>query len=256
MLPKKDAVPKEHRMLVGVRVRTLLPAEKKKGAFACINVVDGANVFAHDPDDKMDGRDYLRLDKTKDRAYAFDRAFGPDDSSEVVYDATVKRTVRAVLDGYNGACFAYGATGSGKTYTMMGSDAAPGVVLLTVDDIFSRIHDLSEEHDATVSISYVEIYNEVVQDLLETSNSNLEVREAPGRGTFVAGAALVPVGSRAEVEALIHKGNLYRTTEATNVNEVSSRSHAVLQLRVSSTPRYEQRAVRSRPPSPPPLLLG
>ena len=65
------------------------------------------------------------------------------------------------------------------------------------------------------------------------------MREAPGRGTFVAGAAIVPVGSRQELEALIYKGNLYRTTESTNVNEVSSRSHAVLQLRIEMTPRFE-----------------
>ena len=84
-------------------------------------------------------------------------------------------------------------------------------------------------------MQYVEIYNEQIKDLLEpekTAKQGLDVREAPGKGTFVAGAANMVVGSRKELEALMHKGNLYRTTEATNCNEVSSRSHAVLQLRV------------------------
>ena len=231
-------------IIVAVRVRPLSAKEKTRGAYACIVVQDGKQINVNDPDDKMGGIDYLRLDKTKDKAYAFDHAFETAITQQAVFEGTAQRVIPDVLRGCNACVFAYGATGSGKTYTMMGGgDSSPGVVLLTVDDIFARISEMSEEHAATVTMQYCEIYNEAIKDLLEPSNTALDVREAPGpRGTFVAGAAVVPVNSRAELEALIYKGNLYRTTEATNVNEVSSRSHAVLQLRFEMTPRFDPSA--------------
>ena len=126
---------------------------------------------------------------------------------------------------------------------MMGSSEAPGVIPLAVEALFTQVEAASEEYLVTVKMQYVEIYNEQIKDLLEpekTAKQGLDVREAPGKGTFVAGAANMVVGSRKELEALMHKGNLYRTTEATNCNEVSSRSHAVLQLRVESQPRFEE----------------
>ena len=132
-----------------------------------------------------------------------------------------------------------GVTGSGKTFTMMGSDGAPGVVLLTTDALFEAAA-ANEEHSVSITMQYVEIYNEMIKDLLEPSNATLDVREAPSKGTFVAGASRLTVSCRSELEALVHRGNLYRTTEATNVNEVSSRSHAVLQLIVESTPRFAE----------------
>lgn len=84
----------------------------------------------------------------------------------------------------------------------------------------------------------MEIYNEHIKDLLQPSNINLDVREAPGKGTFVAGAANVEVASRDDVESLLEAGNAYRTTESTQLNMVSSRSHAVLQLRCSLGERH------------------
>ena len=85
-------------------------------------------------------------------------------------------------------------------------------------------------------MQYVEIYNEKIKDLLNPSDANLDVREVPSRGTYVAGATDKTVSTPDEMMALIHEGNLYRTTEATKVNEVSSRSHAVLQVRHRSPP--------------------
>ena len=188
------------------------------------------------------GIDYLRLDRTKDKSYAFDHAFDERVTQREVFSGTAARVIPEVLRGANACVFAYGATGSGKTYTMMGAPAegAPGVVLLTMDALFEQAA-LDEEHSLSVSVQYVEIYNEVIQDLLEPSNAALDVREAPGKGTRVAGASRVTVSSRAELEGLLYKGNLYRTTEATNVNEVSSRSHAVLTMHVETTQRFEER---------------
>ena len=237
------AAPAGHNLTVAVRVRPLSSKERARGAADCLVVQDGRQINAIDPDDKMGGIDYLRLDKTKDKAYAFDHAFDKDVDQPTVFECTAKRVVPDVLRGGNACVFAYGATGSGKTYTMMGSDSGPGVVPLTTEAIFDAVDELQEESATTVTMQFVEIYNEQIQDLLEPSNGGLDVREAPGRGTFVAGASVVTVGSRQELEGLMHKGNLYRTTEATNVNEVSSRSHAVLQLRIESTSRFEDKPV-------------
>eukprot|EP00965_Chrysotila_dentata_P242624 6204967-Pleurochrysis_carterae.AAC.2 len=224
---------KSMRMMVGVRVRPLASKEAKKGSESVIEVVDGSKVFARDPDDKMGGIDYLRLDKNKDKAYQFDAAFGPECSSGDVYEQTVRRVVDAVLSGFHGACFAYGATGSGKTFTMMGTAEAPGVMPRAVGDLFDMAAE-DDDNDWRFAITYVEIYNERVKDLLSPSSKvDLEVREDAKKGTHIQGAAEVWVSSLKELMEHMNRGSLYRTTEATNCNEVSSRSHAVLQASTS-----------------------
>ena len=125
------------RMSVGVRVRPLSAKEEGRGSHACLEVTEGKHIFAYDPDEKMGGIDYLRLDKSKDKSYAFDCAYGPECTSEDVYEGTTKRVIRAVIDGFHGSCFAYGATGSGKTYTMLGDEAMPGVMPRAIRDLFA-----------------------------------------------------------------------------------------------------------------------
>ena len=212
-------------VMVAVRVRPMTQKEVDRGAFSCLEVQDGWKIDVTDPDDKMGGLDYLRADKTKDRTYAFDTALDPQVSQEDAYMSTLRDLLPDVLQGRNVCCFAYGATGSGKTFTMTGNSQMPGIIPNTVDSLFE-----STDADTAVQMQYVEIYNEQIKDLLQPSNGNLDVREAPGRGTFVAGAANVEVRSRDEVEELLLEGNAFRTTESTKMNSVSSRSHAVLQV--------------------------
>ena len=189
----------------------------------------------------MGGLDYLRLDKTKTKHYRFDFALGPTSTQTEVYEKTNKPLVHKALEGYNACCFAYGATGAGKTFTMMGNLEHAGVIPLTLIDLFDLI-SADEEHDVRLSMQYVEIYNEKIKDLLNPSDANLDVREVPSRGTYVAGATDKTVSTPDEMMALIHEGNLYRTTEATKVNEVSSRSHAVLQVTVRARNKYAEDA--------------
>ena len=193
----------------------------------------------------MGGIDYLRLDKTKDKSYAFDHAFDERASQDKLFHCTTSVLIADVMRGANGTCFAYGATGSGKTHTMMGTVQLPGVIPLTVDSLFEKIMEASEDLHVSVSMQYIEIYNEAIKDLLEPANNqNLDVRESPKDGTYVSGAGDLPtrytlarpclltrarpgvaatqsVSSRKELEALIYKGNLFRATESTNVNQVS-----------------------------------
>ena len=144
---------------------------------------------------------------------------------------TVKRVISAVMDGFHGSCFAYGATGSGKTYTMTGDAEQPGIMPRAISDLFAASTSEKDDYKWRFSLTYVEIYNERVKDLLNPmSGCDLDVREDARKGTHVAGAVEVAVGSLQEIMELMNRGNLYRTTEATNCNEVSSRSHAVLQV--------------------------
>ena len=158
------------RMVVGVRVRPLSAKEARKGNHDALEVTAGQNVFAHDPDDKMGGLDYLRLNVTKDKAYTFDHAFGPECTSEDVYNKTMRGVVAAVMQGFHGSCFAYGATGSGKTFTMAGTQEAPGVMPRAISDLF-KIAKQSDDLSWSFKVTYVEIYNEKIKDLLNPSNT-------------------------------------------------------------------------------------
>jgi len=233
-------------MVIGVRVRPMSAKELKRGSTDVLEVKDASKVFAYDPDDKMGGLDYLRLDKTKDKAYQFDHAFGAESTSKDVYERCVRRVVKAVVEGFHGSCFAYGATGSGKTYTMMGAPEAPGVMPLAVSDLFNLVAD---DDDSTwrFGLTYVEIYNERVKDLLNPeSKTDLEVREDAKKGTHIQGAVEVGVSSLQEIMEHMSRGSLHRTTEATNCNEVSSRSHAVLQVVVQAVQRYGEGGGQTR----------
>ena len=128
---------------VAVRVRPLTQKEVSRGASACLEV-EGSQIRCDDPDDKqvesLGGHkvtDYLRLDKTKDRSYAFDHAIAPEIGQSETFDMTTATLVPDVLNGKNACCFAYGATGSGKTFTMTGSRDMPGLIPLAVDAIFA-----------------------------------------------------------------------------------------------------------------------
>lgn len=137
------------------------------------------------------------------------------------------------FQGYNNCIFAYGQTGSGKSYSMMGYGEEAGVIPRICRDMFERINAVqSDPHlTCTVEVSYLEIYNERVRDLLNpATKGNLRVREHPSTGPYVEDLAKLAVRSFAEIQNLMDEGNKARTVAATNMNETSSRSHAVFTL--------------------------
>ena len=233
------------RMVVGVRVRPLSAKEARKGSHDCLEVKQGQEVYAYDPDDKMGGLDYLRLNVTKDKAYTYDHAFGPESTSEDVYNKTMLGVVSAVMQGFHGSCFAYGATGSGKTFTMAGTQEQPGVMPRAINDLF-KIAKQNDELQWRFTMTYIEIYNERIKDLLNPGTADLDVRECPKRGNIVAGAVEVGVSSLHEIMELMSKGTLYRTTESTNCNEASSRSHAVMQINCVGVEKFAARGKEKR----------
>lgn len=128
--------------------------------------------------------------------------------------------------------FAYGATGAGKTYTMLGTEQEPGIMFRTLHNLFIEISKTSNSLMYQVSMSYLEIYNELIRDLLSPSNGFLELREDAKGGVQVAGISELIAETPEEVMHMLHKGNKERTQEPTKANKTSSRSHAVLQVNI------------------------
>lgn len=156
-----------------------------------------------------------------------------------MFESTTKDLLDSVLDGYNATVFAYGATGCGKTHTITGTPQEPGIIHLTMQDLFERIAEKTEEKVIEVSLSYLEIYNETIRDLLVPggSKAGLMLREDANQGVSVAGLSSHRPQNVQEVMAMIREGNAYRTMSPTEANATSSRSHAVLQINVSQKDR-------------------
>lgn len=174
------------------------------------------------------------------KTFAFDKSYWSFDRNAPNYagqDNLHEDLGKPLLDnafqGYNNCIFAYGQTGSGKSYSMMGYGQEYGIIPKICQDMFERIKAMSSDKNLgfTVEVSYLEIYNERVRDLLNPSNKgNLRVREHPSTGPYVEDLAKLVVQSFPEIENLMDEGNKARTVAATNMNETSSRSHAVFTL--------------------------
>ncbi|KAI5075999.1 hypothetical protein GOP47_0008064 [Adiantum capillus-veneris] len=214
------------RIKVYVRLRPMSSKEKAVGARCCVREANRREVYLTEAASESD---YLRLKRLKGRYFAFDGAFPGDTSQEEIYRCSTARLVEGVLEGQNSSVFCYGATGAGKTFTMLGTPHDPGVMVLAMKDLFAKLKQRSTEQKLSVSLSYLEVYNETVRDLLSPGRA-LVVREDVKQGVVVAGITQYKAFSEYEVMALLQEGNLNRTTEPTRLNETSSRSHAILQV--------------------------
>ncbi|KAJ6129480.1 hypothetical protein N7512_002260 [Penicillium capsulatum] len=169
-----------------------------------------------------------------DRSYwSFDKDAGNYAGQDNLFDDLGLPLLDNAFGGYNNCIFAYGQTGSGKSYSMMGYGKEYGVIPRICQSMFERITEIQQDKslNCTVEVSYLEIYNERVRDLLNPSNKgNLKVREHPSTGPYVEDLAKLVVRSFDEIENLMDEGNKARTVAATNMNETSSRSHAVFTL--------------------------
>ncbi|KAI9077289.1 hypothetical protein K1719_040733 [Acacia pycnantha] len=181
-----------------------------------------------------DGETIVRNEYNPSIAYAYDRVFGPTTTTRHVYDIAAQHIVNGAMEGINGTIFAYGVTSSGKTHTMHGDQRSPGIIPLTVKDAFSIIQE-TPNREFLLRVSYLEIYNEVVNDLLNPAGQNLRIRE-DAQGTFVEGIKEEVVLSPAHALSLIAAGEEHRHVGSTNFNVLSSRSHTIFTLTVESSP--------------------
>lgn len=216
--------------------------EIDRGAKCIVQMKDNQTVLSTPPgaDDKARKAGGGKGGDGGPKSFAFDRSYwsfdknAPNFASQdnLFLDLGVPLLDNA-FQGYNNCIFAYGQTGSGKSYSMMGYGKEYGVIPRICQDMFERIRTIQQDKNlgCTVEVSYLEIYNERVRDLLNPSNKgNLKVREHPSTGPYVEDLAKLVVRSFEEIENLMDEGNKARTVAATNMNETSSRSHAVFTL--------------------------
>ncbi|KAJ1798502.1 hypothetical protein LPJ59_002456 [Coemansia sp. RSA 2399] len=166
-------------------------------------------------------------------SFTFDRVFDQKESTLRVYDDVVKQIITSSMSGFNGTIFAYGQTSSGKTHTMHGSDAELGIIKLAVNEMF-RIIECDPDREYLIRVSFLEIYNEVLRDLLEPSKANLKIHENAKREIFVGDLSEHIVFNVQQVEEVLQKGDRNRHVAGTNMNERSSRSHTIFRIIIES----------------------
>ncbi|EPS38579.1 hypothetical protein H072_7699 [Dactylellina haptotyla CBS 200.50] len=228
---------------VVVRVRPFNSREKDRGAKCIVQMKDSQTILTPPPGasdsstPRKGASTAIKADGPK--VFNFDRSYWSFDRGDSHYagqDDLFKDLGGPLLDnafqGYNNCIFAYGQTGSGKSYSMMGYGEEYGIIPKICQNIFERMAGEKDPNiTSTVEVSYLEIYNEKVRDLLNPSNKGaLKVREHPSLGPYVEDLAKLIVTSFREIENLMDEGNKARTVAATNMNETSSRSHAVFTL--------------------------
>lgn len=225
-----------HQMKVVVRVRPENTKEKATGFHKVVHVVD-KHILVFDPKQqeisffhgkKTVNRD-IRKRQNKDLKFVFDAVFDETSTQLEVFEHTTKPILRSFLNGYNCTVLAYGATGAGKTHTMLGSAGEPGVMYLTMVDLYKSMDEIKEEKICSTAVSYLEVYNEQIRDLLVNSGP-LAVREDAQKGVVVQGLTLHQPKSSEEILQLLDNGNKNRTQHPTDMNATSSRSHAVFQI--------------------------
>ena len=173
--------------------------------------------------------------------FNFDRIFPPSSSQQDIYDFGVKGIIESVLDGYNGTVLAYGQTSSGKTYTMQGEmdeERRQGIIPRMINHVFKYIYQ-NEGTDFMIKVSMIEIYQEKIRDLFDSSRNNLNIREDSIKGIYVDGASERYVGCPNDVLALLEVGSANRAIAATNMNEHSSRSHSIFILTINQTNKQQ-----------------
>ncbi|KAM8762307.1 kinesin-like protein KIF13B isoform 4-T4 [Acanthopagrus schlegelii] len=223
---------------VAVRVRPMNRREKELNTKCVVEMVKNQTIL-HPNLGKADSR-------SQSKVFAYDYCFWSMDETdkenfagqEVVFQCLGESLLRNAFQGYNACIFAYGQTGSGKSYTMMGSGDQPGLIPRLCSALFERTQtEGRKEESFTVEVSYMEIYNEKVRDLLDPKGGRqpLRVREHKVLGPYVDGLSRLAVASYKDIESLMSEGNKSRTVAATNMNEESSRSHAVFNIILTHT---------------------
>ena len=229
----------KQNMIVAVRCR---PLSQRELEFSNINtitiekeVVTVSNPIEYNSNDVsnlyLNKEKNITITKTKQNKFAFDFAFQEKTNQEEIYHYTTETLLQSVFDGFNSTVFAYGATGSGKTYTMVGNGENPGLMVRTISDLFNMIKSNNNDNNYRITINYIEVYNETLKDLLsENENSNVELRSDPLKGNVLIGCEFIEVNNANDAFKLLIKGNRRRRETPTLNNANSSRSHAILQI--------------------------
>ncbi|KAI9536709.1 Kinesin-like protein kif22 [Dissostichus eleginoides] len=216
---------KVSRVRVAVRLRPYMGTQDEKDEGSCVRGLDSKNL------EIINWRNATETVK-----YSFDDFHGEQTTQQEVF-LSVKPILPHILTGQNASVFAYGPTGAGKTHTMMGSSNQPGVIPRAVREVFKMVNAKNEDEgwDYSISMSYLEIYNEKVLDLLSPGSQDLPIREDKDKNILIPGLTHTTITSFSDFDKHFVPASLNRTTASTKINQRSSRSHAVLLLKVVRT---------------------
>lgn len=221
---------KASRVRVAVRLRPYMAKPDEKDEGPCVRGLDSQNL------EIINWRNATETVK-----YHFDVYHGEDTTQQEVFLSSVKPILRHVLNGQNASVFAYGPTGAGKTHTMLGSPEQPGVIPRAVREVFKLVKSKNEEDgwDYNIGMSYLEIYNEKVLDLLSPNSPDLPIREDKDKNILIPGLTHTTITSFSDFDKHFVPATLNRTTASTKLNQRSSRSHAILLIKVVKTQRTQ-----------------
>ncbi|NXC45417.1 KIF24 protein, partial [Penelope pileata] len=217
------------KIRVCVRKRPLSLREERRGEVNIITVKDKETLLLHEKKEAVDLTQYILQ-----HVFYFDEVFGESCTNQDVYMKTAHPLIQHIFNGGNATCFAYGQTGAGKTYTMIGTHRNPGLYALAAKDIFRHLEASPSRKDLLVLISFYEIYCGQLYDLLN-GRKRLFAREDSKHVVQIVGLREVQVDSVDQLLEVILKGGKERSTGATGVNSDSSRSHAIIQIQIKDT---------------------
>ncbi|RPD53144.1 kinesin-domain-containing protein [Lentinus tigrinus ALCF2SS1-7] len=210
------------RVRIAARLRPAIPGEQHDKAIRVVRNDAGSSICVDNP-----------RDPSQTFKYPFSSCYDEQSTQEEIFERDVQPLVELAFTGITVTVFAYGVTSSGKTHTMQGNKAQPGIIPRAVEDIFMRTASL--HYQASIQVSYMEIYKDEVYDLLvdRDTAAKLPVRENEAGQVFVANLSMVPVDTLQDFDSIFARANKQRSVSSTNLNSVSSRSHAILTLHVS-----------------------
>lgn len=217
----------KERIKVVVRCRPLNKVEIQKGLIKIIETAKDKGEIA-----------VKQIDETKqERSFYYDNVYDDTSKQEDVFEETALPIINSIMEGYNGTIFAYGQTGTGKTHTMEGYGSDPGIIPRSFSKIFELIKQKSTTSNYLIRVSYLEIYNEKIRDLLVKDNKEifLDIREHKERGFYVDGLKEFVVKSVEEMVQLQKKGSAQREVAGHNMNDRSSRSHTIFTIVVENS---------------------
>ena len=222
---------KKSSIIVAIRVRPLNQTELKITSVEGIKILDSNSlIVTSDP-----SAPNKKTNLIKEHQFFFDYVYGPTATQEAVYQGTAQKLLPDIINGFNATVFAYGATGSGKTYTMLGTINKEGVMTRSISELFKLLNS-KKNKEFEMEVSYIEIYNEIIRDLLAEGNV-IDIHEDPNIGVILQGVKEIEVENSDSFYDILSVGNKKRTTGSTNNNETSSRSHAVLRVNLHNKDR-------------------
>ncbi|NWX29526.1 KIF24 protein, partial [Notiomystis cincta] len=228
-LDKETPWTESEKIRVCVRKRPLSLREERRGEVNIITVKDKETLLLHEKKEAVDLTQYILQ-----HVFYFDEVFGESCTNQDVYMKTAYPLIQHIFNGGNATCFAYGQTGAGKTYTMIGNQRSPGLYALAAKDIFRHLEASPSRKDLLVLISFYEIYCGQLYDLLN-GRKRLFAREDGKHVVQIVGLREIQVDSVDQLLEVILKGGKERSTGATGVNSDSSRSHAIIQIQIKDT---------------------